>query len=484
MENTTNQLISDALIVLIQSPLKFVKAIGYRLAAMPRVATMTLTKTMAVDGVTLFYNPEWTARQSKIKILFVLLHEGCHVWMLHPKRLRDIYPHLRDLVHQAADFVVNLTLEQANCPYPVPEDALINRSFVDHQGRCLNVERVVEILMQQPQQPEPGENGEGDDDTGADGDETDDSEAGGNYGGSDDSDDTDENGTDSAADNDSGDDSADGAAQSSGADDQDTDGGDSGTDSDSDSGSGDGLEDSSQSNGCNDSTPDSCGDLLPAPDDLDEDEHVKRNEQALQLASQGAGHMPDNMLEELHKQAQGSDTDWLTMLKDRFATAVDASDWSEEKFNQQYAMIGMIEPTLYTESVGSIAIVVDESSSMDNDALNKATEQIAAIVAEWTPQRVLILRHTTQIVDEQELVYGQEPEPRDKRAHGGTYFNPVIQRLEDEMVEVACWVTDCYPCDTPRDTSIPIIWLGTEYGSENAHASYNLQGDFIAIGDL
>jgi len=447
-----NKLIIDLLVVLIQSPYTFVKAMGFRLAAMKREITETRTKTMAVDGVTLFINPHWTSAQSKVKLLFVLLHEACHVWMLHPKRLRDIYPSQRDIVHQAADYVVNLTLEQARCPYPMPDDALINRDYVDANWKCLNVERVVQLLLQQPpeqpeqpEQPQPPEGADtdpGDSGQGGQPDDETDSET--------------ETGKDTGDGDESGDESGDG------------DGDEQGT---------------SQTNGGNGSTPESCGELLPAPDDLDEQEHVKRNEQALQLASSGAGSMPANMLEELHHQAQGSATDWLTAFKDRFATAVDASDWSEERFNQQYAAIGMIEPTLYTESVGTIAIVVDESSSMDNDQLNRATEQVAAIVSEWTPQRVLIIRHTAIIEDIQELFYGQQPEPREKRAHGGTYFRPVIEKLEDEIIDVACWVTDCMPMDSVPDASFPIIWLGTGYGAERCYNTYNLQGDFVSIDE-
>jgi predicted metal-dependent peptidase len=469
--------ISELLVLLIQSDRRFVKAMGYRLAVMPRIFTTTVTETMAVDGVTLFINPVWSAQQTKLKLLFVLLHEACHVWMLHSKRLRNVYPHLRNIVHKAADYAVNLTLAQAGAPYPVPEDALIDYDFVDQDQKCLNVERIVELLMQQ-QKDESSESSNQQNTSNNSPDSGDPDSA--------DSQDSTEPVEISTAVDDSGDDSTDSDTDAGSADSEDGNGDDSGDgDSGNDDSNGAGVEPNSQDSGCNDLTPDSCGDLLPAPDDLDEKDHVKRNEQALQLAANGAGAMPANMMDELHLQAQGSDTDWLSIFRDRFATAMDASDYSFKRFSEPYAAIGMIEPTLYSEAVGSIAIVVDESSSMDNDALNKATEQIAAIIAEWTPQRVLVIRHTTDIVDVQDLTYGQEPEPREKRAHGGTYFNPVIDMLEEENVEVACWVTDCYPCDDKvRETQVPTIWLGTEYGSESAHGRYNLQGDYVAIGDM
>lgn len=452
------KLISDLIIVLIQHPVRFVKAMGYRLAVMPRqFVGDNITQTMAVDGVTLFINPVWTSQQSKIKLLFVLLHEACHVWMLHSKRLRDAYPHQRDMVHQAADYVVNLTLEQARCPYPVPADALIDHKFVDRQGRCLNVERVMALLAQQEQKQQPLvcpiREDNGDDQEAATGSEDGDN---GDAGGADD---------------------AQPGNESAGGDDQSAVGGDSGDDSAEAAGNGP----SDQVTGGNGATPRDCGDLLPAPEDMDESEQVKRNEQALQLSVAGSGSMPANMLEELHKQAQGSDTDWLDLFRDRFATAVDASDYTFSRINAPYAMIGMVEPVLYAEALGTVAVVIDESSSMDNDMLNMAQEQLAKVVAEWTPQRLLIIRHTSNIVDVQDLSYGQEPEPRDKRAHGGTAFNPVIDMLEDECVEVACWVTDCMPCETVKDTQVPVIWLGTDEYAEDAHKRYNLQGDYVAI---
>jgi predicted metal-dependent peptidase len=59
------------------------------------------------------------------------------------------------------------------------------------------------------------------------------------------------------------------------------------------------------------------------------------------------------------------------------------------------------------------------------------------------------------------------PTPRKKRAHGGTYFNPVYDLLESEGVEVAIWITDCMPCDRAiNNRQIETIWLGTETDSE------------------
>jgi predicted metal-dependent peptidase len=140
----------------------------------------------------------------------------------------------------------------------------------------------------------------------------------------------------------------------------------------------------------------------------------------------------------------------------------------------------MIEPTLYSEGIGKVAIVGDESGSMSDDELNMVTEQTAAILQEWQPDSVEIIRHDSEIVYTESLAAGQQPTPRTKRSYGGTDFQPVLDYCQENDGEVIVWVTDCYPCDDPEDNGIPTIFLGTSYGSENYHAS-ELWGEFIDI---
>ena len=199
--------------------------------------------------------------------------------------------------------------------------------------------------------------------------------------------------------------------------------------------------------------------MLPAPVDLDPHEVAEQHIAAATLAkTAGNGTLPDWMQSLVNEAAQNSETDWLQKLHDRFATIAAAKDYSFERFNQAYAICGMIEPTLYSEGIGKVAIVGDESGSMSDDELNMVTEQTAAILQEWQPDSV----------------------ERTKRSYGGTDFQPVLDYCRENDVEVIVWVTDCYPCDDPEDNGIPTIFLGTSYGSENYHAS-ELWGEFIDI---
>jgi predicted metal-dependent peptidase len=121
---------------------------------------------------------------------------------------------------------------------------------------------------------------------------------------------------------------------------------------------------------------------------------------------------------------------------------------------------------------------------MSNEALNVIAKQTAAIVSEWNPTEVLIVRHTSKVVYTERLQQGQEPTPRKKRATGGTRFNPVLDYCESEGCEVIIWVSDMYPFETVKDNGIPVIWLGTESGSRDAWERYVGYGEYVQVSDL
>ena len=148
--------ISELLIILQSSKIEFVSACGFRLSVMKRVFT-TEVETMAVDGVTFFINPTWPLQRSKLANLFTLLHEAMHVWFRHPERLRDSRKLYGDLVHQAADYAINLHLVQNGSPYEMPHDGLIDHSFVASDGRALSTELILDKLIQQQQEQQQQE---------------------------------------------------------------------------------------------------------------------------------------------------------------------------------------------------------------------------------------------------------------------------------------------------------------------------------------
>lgn len=147
---------------------------GVQCASMVRSVTDTLpgggpNKTMATNGAQLFVNADFLLGNSDSDNLFVLAHEAFHKAARHSIRLRDCAPGNQHLVHMAADYAVNLAMEQdASVPYPMPKCGLLDHKYVDDDGRALNVERILRDIMDNATEvpvPMPGD-GDGDDGTG------------------------------------------------------------------------------------------------------------------------------------------------------------------------------------------------------------------------------------------------------------------------------------------------------------------------------
>jgi predicted metal-dependent peptidase len=459
--------ISECLAMLCTAPEPWIRFCGFRLSNCKREFTNQLP-TMAVDGVTFYCNPIWPLQRSKSDNLFTLLHEALHLIFRHPERLRDLMKTLPpELVHMAADYAINLRMVQDNCPYTMPEDGLIDHTMVDDAMRALNVEAIIARLLQDQQG-----NGDNDDNATADNSATNDNgDSDSNGADSDDStDDSGDSATQSESQNQASDGDSQGSGQNSGDKDQDSE----------DDGPGN-SDTSGKDSDCN-RIPDSCGELLPAPVDLDPHESARSMIAAATLAkSTGDGDLPDWLKAEVQSTAQNSEITWLQRLHDRFATIFSARDYSFEMFNEPYLKIGMIEPTLYSEGIGKVAIVGDESGSMSDDELNMVAEQTAALLQEWQPQEVEIIRHTTRIVYTESLQAGEQPTPRNTREHGGTSFNPVTEYCDERACDLIVWVTDCMPCDRPEQPQAPVIFLGTCNWSEQYHRDSIGFGDFIDI---
>ena len=404
-----------------QSPA--VRFFGIMAACMKREVT-TACNTMETNGVILRVSPDFMEEHTDIELCFVLIHEAFHKVARHPVRLRDCAVQNRELTHVAADYAVNLALElDTGIPYPMVKGGLLNREYIDSDSKALNVEAIIKLLLSDPPQGGTGECDASDDAS----DEQDDD-------GSADSDDSD----------------------------TESDSGDSADDSSDDSGPDSGGDDDDSEPDTDDSEP-ACvtGDLLPAPDDYDENENQREVAQAA-IVAQGAGDLPAYLKEVIKGTLVDAKRDWMSELKTRFAAAIDKSDYSLRVPSQRYAAFGCITPKLRAPAMNKIAIIRDTSWSISHDQLELASQQIKTIVDEWNPMETLIIDHTSEITQVERLCVGMEPKNIDAVGRGGTTFQPVLDMLEKEGVDVALWITDCQPCDRAKEPIFPVIFLAVD----------------------
>lgn len=103
--------------------------------------------TMAVDGQTMFVNPEFYMAASKDFRIFLLLHETLHVAYDHCNRAEQRCP---EVWCKACDYVVNQDLKTLGLP--LPSSALYDSKFKD-----LSVEQVYDLLIEESNQYHPQE---------------------------------------------------------------------------------------------------------------------------------------------------------------------------------------------------------------------------------------------------------------------------------------------------------------------------------------
>ena len=421
--------------------------------------------TLAVDGKTLFVNTQYFLSKSDPELYFILLHEAFHCASRHPWRLRDAMPQHKELVHKAADYAVNLALVQDSQPFQMVEGGLINQDYCTPDGRALNYERILPLLAQQAaEQPREQEQAEEEQD---------------HADNSDDNAESAESDTHGDTDSDSYDDDASTEPETGSGGTESADGCDDNESSCQGSGSNDELESDSED------TVHADGELLPAPDDATEEQAVDDLLKAAAVAKAAGCETSPLVSELVHSATNRSKTDWLTALREKFRTAVDKSDYSFKRFNNRYAQFGLIAPKLHTNGIGRVAIIGDESGSMSDDQIQQIAEQTNALIQEWNPAEILVIRHDSEIVFTERLMRGETPTLRTKRTFGGTSFQPVIDLCEREQVDVAVWVTDCFPCDKPKEPVFPTVFVNVDACGEYGYNRLLGWGDFVdAFGQV
>ena len=208
--------------------------------------------------------------------------------------------------------------------------------------------------------------------------------------------------------------------------------------------------------------PDS--DAGPGTPDIDQQEQAwdEAMHQALNLAK-AQGNVP-GAVEEAIADAHRSSFDWRTLLR-LYMTDAAASDYSWSVPNRRFIDSGLYLPSIRSEGMTTLAVIIDTSGSIDTDMLAAFWSEIRELAAEIDPQQVIVLQVDAALQDEQEYAPAELPERIQVKGRWGTDFRPGFAHLEENGIEpaVCLYFTDMecddYPETEPR---YPVIWC--DYG--------------------
>lgn len=188
-------------------------------------------------------------------------------------------------------------------------------------------------------------------------------------------------------------------------------------------------------------------------------------------AAKGRGSVPASMAK-LVEEILNPQPRWQELLR-RFITDRASDDYSWFRPNPRYISTGFILPSLYSQRLGTIAIVRDTSGSTQ-DWQGAILSELSGIISETQPAKVIVIDADAEVQRCLELE-ASDSLPVDALGGGGTDFRPALARLEDFSPACCIYLTDLDGTFPDCPPSYPVLWATN---SQSQSAPF---GETIAI---
>ena len=198
----------------------------------------------------------------------------------------------------------------------------------------------------------------------------------------------------------------------------------------------------------------------PSPSEVAAEEQAwdEAMHQAASLAK-AQGKLP-GAVEETVRGAHGSTVDWRTLLR-RYMTDASKSDYSWSLPNRRFIDSGLYLPSIRSEGIDTIAVIVDTSGSLPAGTLAEFWAEVREVASELQPERVILLQVDAAVQDAAEYAAADLPDEIAIKGRGGTDFRPGFAWLEEHDIRpgVCLYLTDML-CSSYPETAPPfdVIW--------------------------
>lgn len=171
------------------------------------------------------------------------------------------------------------------------------------------------------------------------------------------------------------------------------------------------------------------------------------------------------------KDSSHQPQDWRQITRE-FITHTFASDCSWSHPNRRYVSSGLYLPGVVKENRGEMVIVLDSSGST-LPILSPFAAETSALISEVRPEKVVVICCDAKVHDSQEFYPGDEVKLTAKGG-GGTAFQPAFnwinERIESGELNPRCviYLTDLDSFDTPSEPSYPVLWVSPNFVTRKA----------------
>ena len=181
--------------------------------------------------------------------------------------------------------------------------------------------------------------------------------------------------------------------------------------------------------------------------------------QAASLA-RAQGNAP-GAVEETIRQAHRSILDWRSLLR-RYMTDAARRDYSWSVPNRRFIDSGLYLPSMHSEGIDAIAIIIDTSASLPGETLALFWAEVREIAAELQTDSIYVLQVDAVLQDAAQYPAGELPDSITIKGRGGTDFRPGFAWLHEHGVRPGCclYLTDM-ECDSYPEAAPPYPWPGS-----------------------
>ena len=180
--------------------------------------------------------------------------------------------------------------------------------------------------------------------------------------------------------------------------------------------------------------------------------------QALNLAK-AEGKLPGGV-EETVRNAHASALDWRTLLR-RYMTDASRRDYSWSFPNRRFIDGGLYLPSIRSEGIDAIAVIIDTSGSLPAQTLADFWTEIREVATEIQPESVVVLQVDAAVQDAAEYAACDLPDEIVIKGRGGTDFRPGFAWLDEQGIRpsVCLYLTDMLCSSYPdAEPAFPVLW--------------------------
>lgn len=166
-------------------------------------------------------------------------------------------------------------------------------------------------------------------------------------------------------------------------------------------------------------------------------------------------------LEALIKKMREPKVDWRSVMW-RYVQGDRPYDYSYRRPNKHYVDDGLYLPSIEKIGVGTLAVFIDTSGSVSDQALEQFLGEINAISTGIQPEKIWVVPCDAAVNEKfvREYDRGDEIVKMEVHGRGGTSFVPPFDYIKkhDIIPDKIIYLTDLAG-DFPKDPGIPTLWV-------------------------